>query len=397
MTEAEHIPEEIVANILRRLPPKSLIRCTAVSKSWRDLILTPSFISLHLRHSPPLLLLQLCNERSHPSPSPCAVRYSLRHDDPFLSDSGYTLILPPTALYREFSVVGLCHGLVCITAGHHCHSLVICNPSLRRYVSLPRPRHYRSLYTATVAFAFDPLHQDYKVVRLSCMVDDERYGFSAPTVEVYSLATGFWRTLSGSTPVCSLACVGKDAPHGFVNKIVHWGAQRREGDYGWYHFVLSFDVVHEVFGEVLLPESLAYAPEDSVTVIGGREELSVFSVGGEFPSCCEIWVMKEYGVVESWNKVFSFTLRGFSLEVPAWGISVANVTSPPVALCIRKSGEVLLLMDETGKGNLYSLDIERKRFTELGIGGEGYTWYLYSGYYAESLVLLNNVSGLVSY
>ena len=203
--------------------------------------------------------------------------------------------------------------------------------------------------------------------------------------------------MTDAAPVCSLVCVGRDAPHGFVNGVVHWGAKRREGDDGWYHFVLSFDFVHEVFGQVLLPESLARGSEDSVTVIGGGEGLGVYFVSGGLPCSCEIWVIKEYGVVESWNKVFSFSLRGFCLDVPAWGISVADVTSPPVALCIRNSGEVLLLMDEAGKGCLYSLDIERKRFTDLGIGGEGYTWYLYAGYYAESLVLLNKASGLVSY
>ena len=200
--------------------------------------------------------------------------------------------------------------------------------------------------------------------------------------------------MSGAAPVCSLVRVGRDAQHGFVNGVVHWGAKRREGDNGWYNFVLSFDFADEVFGEVLLPESLARGFEDSVTVIGGGEGLSVYFVSGGLPCCCEIWVMKKYGVVESWNKVFSYR---FCLEVPALGISVADVTSPPEALCIRKNGEVLLLTDETGKGGLYSLDIERKIFTDLGIGGEGYTWYLYAGYYAESLVLLDKASGLVSY
>lgn len=245
------------------------------------------------------------------------------------------------------------------------------------------------------------------------MMDDKRYGLSAPKVEVYSLASGFWRRnlAVANPPVCTLCCVGSDAPYGFVHGLVHWGAKRRvidddnhdDDDDEWYHFILSFNFEDEVFGEVMLPETLARVSSDAVTitVVGGGDgnslPLTVYRVSGGFPCPCDIWVMKEYGVVASWSKVFSFNLRGFCLEAPSLGIMVTGVTAPPVALCVRNSGEVLLLMDEAGNGCLYSLDVERKTFTDLQIGGEGYTWYLYSGYYAESLVLLNKASGLVSY
>nr|XP_028943777.1 uncharacterized protein LOC114819434 isoform X2 [Malus domestica] len=38
------LPKEIVHDILLRLPPKALMRCTSVSKPWNSMIKSPSFI-----------------------------------------------------------------------------------------------------------------------------------------------------------------------------------------------------------------------------------------------------------------------------------------------------------------------------------------------------------------
>ena len=81
--------------------------------------------------------------------------------------------------------------------------------------------------------------------------------------------------------------------------------------------------------------------------------------------------------------------------IPSLEMTIIEVAVPPAALCVTHSGEVLLLVDVAGRRCLYSLDMERTSFTELQI--EVDTEFVYSGYYAESLVLLNNASGVVSY
>ncbi|XP_028798182.1 putative F-box/LRR-repeat/kelch-repeat protein At1g11620 [Neltuma alba] len=55
------LPDEIMINILKRLPVKSLIRFQCVCKHWENLVKTPSFIADHLGHSThrnPSLLVQ---------------------------------------------------------------------------------------------------------------------------------------------------------------------------------------------------------------------------------------------------------------------------------------------------------------------------------------------------
>ncbi|XP_020093519.1 putative F-box protein At1g47790 isoform X1 [Ananas comosus] len=57
------VPIDVVAEILVRLPVKSLIRFQCVSKTWRSLILDPSFMHSHRRRSqqkPFLLIVENC-------------------------------------------------------------------------------------------------------------------------------------------------------------------------------------------------------------------------------------------------------------------------------------------------------------------------------------------------
>ncbi|XP_054789767.1 putative F-box protein At3g16820 [Prosopis cineraria] len=60
--DAPSLPEDIIRNILKRLPVKSLMRFQCVCKHWRNLFKSPSFIVDHLHHSTlqnPYLLSQL--------------------------------------------------------------------------------------------------------------------------------------------------------------------------------------------------------------------------------------------------------------------------------------------------------------------------------------------------
>jgi len=376
MSDTVFLPHEILTEILRRLPPKTLLRFTTVCKSWRSLITHPSFISLHHRHSPSFLHLQFSNRFILPH----------RHHHPS------TTLRLPSFPHHDYHVVSFCNGLVCVAYGEQCQSIIVCNPCIRRFVTLPTPLHYPCYYTSNVALGFDSSQCDYKVVRISCMVDDERFGLSAPEVEVFSLGTGSWRTLDhGIAPVCYVA---GDTPPGFHDGLVHWVAKRYVAG-GWYNFVLSFHFEGEIFGEVMLPESLARTSWVMIKVIGGGNEksLTVYAVDGGSPCSCNIWVMKEYGEVESWNKAFSFLMSGFCLEVPSLGMMLTDVEIPPMELCVTCTGEVLLLVDVAGRRCLYLLDIKNKSFTDLQI--EIGARFVYSGYYAESLLLLNIASAVV--
>ncbi|KAL6563412.1 hypothetical protein OROGR_002371 [Orobanche gracilis] len=52
-----YLPQEMIENILPRLPVKSLLRFKSVCKRWRDTISDPEFPQTHLR---------LSNNTTHP-------------------------------------------------------------------------------------------------------------------------------------------------------------------------------------------------------------------------------------------------------------------------------------------------------------------------------------------
>jgi hypothetical protein len=84
---SDYLPDEVVVDILHRLPVKSLIRFRCVCKSWNSLIQTPAFIDSHLNQSiennnsnnlpHPLLIVRYCVSSCHPN----VEHYKLFHDN----------------------------------------------------------------------------------------------------------------------------------------------------------------------------------------------------------------------------------------------------------------------------------------------------------------------------
>ncbi|XP_059451015.1 F-box protein CPR1-like [Corylus avellana] len=129
--------------------------------------------------------------------------------------------------------------------------------------------------------------------------------------------------------------------------------------------IVSFNMKDEAFGEVALPKSLqgldhlsfSVALLDGLLAIVPRNEL-----GNE--AFQAVWVMKEYGVAESWTKLFDVPIRRSE-----------NVFG------FTKSGEVLVPKG----GGLLSLGPSSRGYVDLHIYD---TQEIFLDTYVESLVLL---------
>jgi hypothetical protein len=141
----DFLPGEIVTQILIRLPIKSIITSICVSKTWKSIIQSPTFISTHLHHSTTnnnhhhhlFFRLSLQDEElytMHNDNDDDDFTEHTRFHFPFHFDDLELL----DALYR---VVGTCNGLVCIfdDLTTYMNEIFLWNPCVRKFVKLPYP------------------------------------------------------------------------------------------------------------------------------------------------------------------------------------------------------------------------------------------------------------------
>ena len=276
-------------------------------------------------------------------------------------------------------MVATCNGLVCLSDDilEYTNQYYVWNPCVRKYVKLPYPNFSfknRDEFIHSIGFGFDPKTNDYKVVRMVSLRDDPDCRKDRPTVEVYTLSTGEWRTV---TPVLSPICILHECETpAFVNGALHWiGFRRNEyDDYQLRYFVLVFNLGDEVFHEISLPELPEYNPnqDSSELSVVNRNSIALFHENC-FRGFLDIWVMREYGVASSWTKVFTFTEHNPEVDLP-------------LALGFRRNSELVLEMQSL---QLVSLDLGNQNMKDLGINTYSYTFV---GSYVESLVLLDKAA-----
>ncbi|XP_024160182.1 F-box protein At4g22390 isoform X2 [Rosa chinensis] len=269
-----------------------------------------------------------------------------------------------------------CDGLVLLAddLGLYAYNFVIWNPCVRKYVILPKPSVRFSThggYEASLGLGYDVIGNDYKVVRLTTLLEQQGMFDTCPTLaQVYSLAKGSWGRLRSDLPPCGML---PDLGQAFVKGALHWLAIRWEGD-DVIFFVLAFDVGSESFREIMLPKTfkMEESLELRLSVSGDRQSIGLF-VRFEDESDCflDIWVMKEYCIEKSWTKLVILSPQGPQRSLPN-------------ALCFRRNGEVVLVLEDSCE--LVSLELASKQFKALGIsGGQVCSVDLYE----ESLVLLD--------
>ncbi|KAL8497490.1 hypothetical protein ACS0TY_020992 [Phlomoides rotata] len=361
---SDYLPEEILIEILVKLPAKSLIRATSVCKPWRSLIRSPSFISAHLSSSENQALLRrydIHKAREHytvfPKRGPFGIKSS-ELDFPFKCPIGY------------FRIVGSCDGLVCLSNDLFTDPSppVILNPAIRNHVVLPK-----SLVNPNephlVVLGFGVASNVYKVVRLVYCRND--YGFIAPPqAEIFSLGTGRWRKLSGiDVRIRLLEYVWCPI---FFKGFVYWIGYQRKSENNDCNSILSFHFGDEVFGEIMFPEELEREDVTSLSLAIMGESLGAITINGEIGDLrCDVWMMKDHGVNESWTRLYRIDCEGFQRVIGFWG-----------------SGEALLAVHGF---ELVTYNAETKLIKHVEVFGNTRSFYV--GDYKESLVLLGGYRG----
>ncbi|OMO76096.1 hypothetical protein COLO4_25674 [Corchorus olitorius] len=296
MAYESQLPEEICMKILERLSVKSLIRFKTVCKSWRSLISAPDFIDRHFDRSAAnsnKLGIVILDKGYSPRPQ-CSIYLD-------------TINLSPTSLGETTHItgqvvtdcerarpLGCCRGLLLL--GFDCidYKLLLSNPSTRESKEIPDPPYWRLEYDyiSASALGYDFNIKSHKIVLIY------ELGKFEYCIWVYTLKTNSW------------TCVDLDRGHKFAyydilpitlaNGVPHWVIRHKDKVS---HAIEYFDFAVNKF--VVVPQPSDY--DNRNFCFSPQLHDTEGSLCIAYPRCnLEIWVMKRYGVKESWLKWMSF-------------------------------------------------------------------------------------------
>ncbi|KAF9593249.1 hypothetical protein IFM89_021005 [Coptis chinensis] len=321
------LPEDVVFQILVCLPVMFLLRFKSVCKSWRILIQSSNFIEQHLNHHSHQYSNYNFVTWSHISTIRKGINLSLRSGDRFEVTAQVNLPCLRVLYHYNINMVA-CNGIVCIhikgtdrTYSKCIMNVSLWNPATKQYRALPQspfpPPRRNDFNDFGIGFGFDVTTNDYKVVRFFILFDSP----GVTLAEMYNLSTDSWRTID--TGVLRVDYIGSDPKAPYRNGSYCWLASKGraiEAEIGeiYNHFILSFDFSSEVFGTMSLPEvdSIKFDPCPQLAIL--RDNLAlitkvVFSYEMD-TTHFEIWVLNEYGVKESWTKLYK--VGPFLVSIP---------------------------------------------------------------------------------
>ncbi|KAK6157917.1 hypothetical protein DH2020_012165 [Rehmannia glutinosa] len=363
------LPEDVILEILSRLPITSLVRFKSVCKSWNGMINNPMFISKHhktvsLKEGSEIVLISrrdnVTNER---------VISSLRND-------GYYTFVDqhlPTFLNDMFGhvrLIGPCNGIVCLYGFPD--NIALWNPSIRDFKKLPsslvqRPPNAK-VRGGDVGVGFDSKTLDFKVMQiLFCASKD--CGGLIYQVEIYSSRTNSWRKYESIVPANIMY-------HNlwsmvYKNETFCWWAQ----DSSNVEVILSFDMSKETFQKTPLPsniEVLGGQHRTTRAIMPLKESLALIVYRPqEFDKIYDVWIVDELGEDgDSWNKVTSIG-------------PLSKVERP---LGFWNNDEFIL---ESSNGELVVYNCDNKKIKNLGVYGKRSRLEVLV--YKESLFSVNKV------
>ncbi|GMI63768.1 CONSTITUTIVE EXPRESSER OF PR GENES 1, CONSTITUTIVE EXPRESSER OF PR GENES 30 [Hibiscus trionum] len=354
---------DLIPDILCRLPVKTLLRFKCVSKSWCSLIDDPHFAKLHLDHSLKTssnvkLFLDNCIECDDKA---YAVDF----------DSLHNLVQFPRPFIAEITkyrsrVIGSCNGLLAVY--HREGGIALWNPSTRKCRYLPPldddiisdhdafPGYHYDKNTV-LGFGYDETSNDFKVVQMQRSKTQNCY-----KVLLYSLKANSWKRIQD----CPYEFPTNYNDGAYINNSLHWVGDEIGEFYGG-KVIFALNLATEKYYDV--PEGdtsfkmkkcggdCPYFGYMNAGVLGGR-----LCVSRDYSTCpvedhINVWVMKEYGVKESWTELFY-------LSRDEWLTNIFHTR----AVAYSRNGDKVLL-DEGGGRQPAWFNLENETGETLSIVG----------------------------
>ncbi|XP_059287255.1 F-box/kelch-repeat protein At3g06240-like [Lycium ferocissimum] len=329
-----NLPQELLINIFSRLPVKSIGQLRCVSNPLNSLLSDEHFLKTHFTNhfQEPEKIILLSN--SH-------IFHTITFNKNCIFINSINFKQTPSDQFVE--ICGSCNGLVLIL--NKDGTKVVINPITLDFKIIPNSPLALEPYGSFSmhGFGYDYVNDDYKIVMISRYDHDNEVepDILDMFMDIYSLKNGSWKRIK-SSPYDH--AVPEHANGVFVNGALHWLASKKP-DYS--SVIGAFVLSDEEFVEVPAPSSLDKDKFvfNKLVVLKG----CLCMVDNVEGNRVDIWMMKDYGVEESWTK--------FCVD----GIDFYDFLKP---LCFMRDDEVVLNVDGE-KLMVYNLEEEESRDLEV--------------------------------
>ncbi|XP_058225939.1 F-box protein At3g07870-like [Rhododendron vialii] len=358
-------PAGISLNILVRLSVKRILICKRVCKTWRTIVSSPEFAKLHFargeafplvrsaapsRVSRTLYLVEPPEHCSGFDDGPIKMKLDTKLKIPVYDEETVIEMDPPPksgvklrAEHHELKIANSCNGLLCLCEPTldfpfevWRNPIAVCNPITSEYINLPDPiewdRDTKRSLSIHCGLGFSPKMNQYKVIRFrEPLISWERE--SCSMTEIHTLGTGSWKRVRN---VPSSLYYNNGSPT-YLNGSLHWIYTEENGS----NSIVSFNFDIEKFQSVPPPPFKLWKIDKEMTgewVLGVLGGCLCVCDGSGFEKL-KIWVMKEYGVQESWSKEFCFITQ---TNEGRW---IYGTYDP---ICLLRNGAVVLFHSSSG-------------------------------------------------
>lgn len=344
----ESLPGDILSDIFSRLPISSIARLMFVCRSWRSILTEHGRVSSSSSSPTKPCLLLHCD-----FPIRNGLHFlDLSEEEKRIKTKKFTLRFASSM--PEFDVVGSCNGLLCLSDSLYNDSLYLYNPFTTNSLELPECSNKYHDQELVFGFGFHERTKEYKVLKIVYFRGTSsssnngiyrgrgRIQYKQSEVQILTLSSRkdqslSWRSL-GKAPYKFL----KRSSEALVNGRLHFVTRPRR------HVpdrkFVSFDLEDEEFREIPKPDCGGLNRTNHRLVnLKGCLCAVVYGNYGKL----DIWVMKSYGVKESWGKEYSigaYLPKGLkqNLDRPMWIWKNAEKGKVVRVLCVLENGEILL-------------------------------------------------------
>ncbi|GAB2293960.1 hypothetical protein Dimus_028174 [Dionaea muscipula] len=341
----------IFIKILTRLPVKTLIRFQLVCKKWRSLISSPEFAKWHVdcATSNPFAPLRYCFFVKSPHSLMMLDCAKCDDDDVVGVDAGDSDVegwieldddLRSEIGFKFLKLIGSCNGLLCFatyraiigTGDYMCKRsrLYIYNPSTHQHFAVSNPLEGVGNISAC-GFGYLSSSDDYAIVVV---------GESKGAFYMFSLNSIEWTMLKwcNSEGISGRGVMVDGKLHWFVVRVL----PEQQQPSVQIQCILAVDLGAESYEEVAPP--IPKLNECSTLCVVGRR-LCVWTAD---MMVGEMWMLKDYGLWDSWTQLFSLNLMLPELpSSPCQNCFGFTETGKAIVQC----GDKLLLVDRDRNRN----------------------------------------------